>query len=121
MEKPEQPEDDPEITRIRNLIGALSDAFWREVNRRNGEAGFSPLEYLITHYEGECRAETQEEVAIWDELTKPENYLALTRYVEGCRGRVNEYAERLHTALLTMATRRWESESQEEPSKPTHS
>jgi hypothetical protein len=110
-DRPRKCDVDAETHKIRELIGALSDAFWQKMRERQGEPGFSPLEHLLAHYEGECRAETPEEVAIWEELTKPQNYPALLRYVEdGKRRGVNDYAVRLYAALLEIAGRRWQGE-----------
>jgi hypothetical protein len=100
-------EETPEFQRIHELVGALSDAFWQELNRRNGEPGFSALTYLTVHYEGECRPDSTAEAAVWDELTNPRNYDALVSYVDYCKSfRINDYATRLHATLLTEAQRR---------------
>lgn len=100
-----RPELDPEARRIWILIGALDEAFWR----RAGEPGFSLLDHLLRNLQ-EYRAESEDEVAIWDELTAPHNYPAVLRYVELHKGRVNEYAAQLHATMLEAARRRWESE-----------
>jgi hypothetical protein len=97
----------PEIRRIHELVGALSEAFWHEMDRREGEPGFSSFAYLIEHYEGEARAQTDEETAIWDELTSPGNYDVLVSYLHyWTHVGVNEYAARLHRRLLAESRRR---------------
>lgn len=93
---------DAEMTRIWEMIGALSDAHWR----RATQPGVSAFHVLVTE---PYRPESAEERAIWTELTAPHNYLALRRYVES--GKVtgtNEFAAQLHEALLAEATIRWE-------------
>lgn len=93
------PSLDSELRRIWILIGALSDAFWR----RLGEPGFSALEKMARNAQ-EYQAESADEIAIWNELTAPHNYLAVVRYVELHNG--EEYAG----GLLEVARRRWERE-----------
>ena len=105
------PELDPETRRIWILIGALDEALWR----RGHEPGFSMLDHLCRNPE-QYRAESEDEIAIWNELTAPHNYIAILRYAEIRKGRVNEYAERLHDVILEAARRRKESEDcQAEP------
>ena len=99
------PELDPEMRRIWILIGALSEALWR----RGDEPGFSILDHLVRNAE-QYRAESEDEIAIWNELTAPHNYPAVLRYAEVRKGHVNEYAARLHNVILEAAQRRRESE-----------
>src|SRR5690349_16146804 len=99
------PELDSDTRRVWVLIGALSDAFWR----RAGEPGFSVLDHLARNAR-EYRAESADEVAIWDELTAPHNYPAVARYVEQRRGQASDSAVGLHTAILEAARRRLEGE-----------
>ena len=93
------PELDPETRRIWILIGALSDAFWR----RAGEPDFSALDHLCQNAR-EYRAESDDEFAIWNELTAPHNYSAVVRYVELREGHI------CIGGLLEAARRRWESD-----------
>jgi hypothetical protein len=97
---------DAETRRIWELIGALSDALWR---RAREEPGFSMLDHLLRSVD-EYRAESEEEIAIWNELTGPQNYRAIIRYVEQTKGSVNDYAQKFHLVILESARRRWESE-----------
>jgi hypothetical protein len=102
------PHLDLETRRIWILIGALSEAFWHRV----GEPGFSPLETMCRNARA-YKAESADEIAIWDELTAPHNYPALVRYVELCNGQ--EYAG----GMLEVAQRRWETEGGQANVPPT--
>lgn len=102
------PELDSETRRIWILIGALSDAFWRRAN----EPGFSIVEHLCQNGQ-QYRAESEDEKAVWNELTSPHNFSAVVRYVELRRGRVSEYAAQLHSTILKESQRRLESEELE--------
>jgi hypothetical protein len=85
------------------LIGSLSDAFWSRITR----PGVSAFDALLTE---EYRPESDEEKAIWGEITAPHNYASLRRYVEAKkRPEITDYAARLYEALLAEATRRWET------------
>ena len=65
---------DDDMTRIWKLIGALSDAHWH----RATQPGESALHVLFAE---PYQPESEKEQAIWNELTAPQNYLALRRYV----------------------------------------
>ncbi len=93
------PHLDAETRKIWILMGALSEAFWRRV----GEPGFSILETMCRNAQA-YQAETEDEIAIWNELTAPHNYPALVRYIGICVGR--EYAG----GVLDVARRRWDAE-----------
>src|SRR5258708_28420835 len=91
------PDLDSEMRRIWIMMGALSEAFWR----RLGEPGFSIVEKSRRNSHT-FQAESEDEIAIWNELTAPDNYPALVRYIAHCEGR--EYAG----GVLEVARRRWE-------------
>jgi hypothetical protein len=93
------PHLDPETRKIWILMGALSEAFWR----RAGEPGFSILDAMCRNARA-YQAESEDEAAIWDELTTAHNYPALVRYIALCGGQ--EYAG----GVLDVARRRWEAE-----------
>lgn len=94
---------DAEIQRMWELIGSLSDAFWHRLN----QPGLSALDAL--REEG-YRPESDEEKAIWTEITAPHNYSSLRRYIESKeRSQITDYAARLYEALLADATHRWET------------
>jgi hypothetical protein len=93
------PHLDPETRKVWVLMGALSEALWR----RAGEPGFSFVEAMVRNARA-YRAESEDEVAIWGELTAPHNYPALARYIALCGGQ--EYAG----GVLEAARRRWEVE-----------
>jgi hypothetical protein len=93
------PHLDAETRKIWVLMGALSEALWR----RAGEPGFSMLEAMCRNARA-YQAESEDEKAIWEELTAPHNYPALVRYIGLCEGR--EYAG----GALEVARRRWEAE-----------
>lgn len=93
---------DAEIQRMWELIGSLSDAFWRRLR----QSGVSALDALRVE---EYRPESDEEQAIWTEITAPHNYASLCRYLESKkRSEITDYAARLYEMLLAEATRRWE-------------
>jgi hypothetical protein len=93
---------DEELMRIRNLIGALSDAYWR----RMSQPGVRAFDALVAE---EYRPVSDEENAIWAELTAPHNYASLVRYVEGQdRAAINEHAVKLYDQLVAEATLRRE-------------
>ena len=93
---------DADTQRIREMLGALSDAFWSRLNKP-GSSAFDAL--LVEEY----RPESAEEKAIWSEITAPHHYASLRRYIEGkTRSEVTDYAARLYDALLAEATSRWE-------------
>lgn len=92
---------DAEMTKIWEMIGALSDAHWR----RATQPGVSAFRVLVAE---PYRPESTEERVLWSELTAPHNYLSLRRYVESARvPGTNEFAAKLHEALLTEAADRW--------------
>jgi hypothetical protein len=95
----------PEARRIHELVGALSVAFWNEMKRGEGEPDFSLVACLLERGEGECRPRTEEEAAIWEELTCPRNHDALLSYIRfwGPRLGINDYAARLQATLLAQA------------------
>ena len=97
------PHLDSEIRKIWLLMGALSDAFWRHARARAGEPGFSVLDAMCRNAHA-YQAESEDEKAIWEELTAPHNYPALVRYIALCEGR--EYAG----GVLKVARCRWEAE-----------
>jgi hypothetical protein len=99
------PDLDAAARRIWALIGALSEAFWR----RTDEPGFSMVQALwrnLDHY----TPESDDELALWRELTAPHNHAAVARYVELGSGKVSEYAAQLHATIMEASRRRWESE-----------
>jgi hypothetical protein len=96
---------DSETRRIWLLIGALSDALWRRAN----EPGFSIVNRFIQNAEL-YQPESEDEIAICNELTAPHNYPAVVRYVKLHEHKVGEYSERLHSAILESARYRWENE-----------
>lgn len=65
---------DAETQRIWEMIGALSDDFFHRANLPTG--------FLFDVFAGDYRPESDEERAMWDKLTAPENYDSLLRYVE---------------------------------------
>jgi hypothetical protein len=93
------PHLDPETRKIWILMGALSEALWRRV----GDPRFSILDAMCRNARA-YRAESEDEKAIWEELTAPHNYPALVRYIALCEGW--EYAG----GVLEVARRRWEAE-----------
>jgi hypothetical protein len=94
------PDLDPETRKIWLLNCALSEAFWRRVRER--EPGFSAFNTLCRNMVA-YQAESDDEIAIWDELTAPHNYPALARYIAHCEG--YEYAG----GVVAVARRRWEA------------
>ena len=96
---------DAESRRIWEMFGRLSEAFWHRVT----QPGVSALDVLLAEEIGPV---SEEEKAIWAEITAPHNYASLRRYIEGCQKvGMNAYAARLYEMLLAEATRRWETES----------
>jgi hypothetical protein len=93
------PHLDSETRKIWILMGALSEAFWRRV----GEPGFSVLETMSRNARA-YKAESEDEIAIWNQLTAPHNYPSLVRYIALCEGRV--YAG----GVVEIARCRWEAE-----------
>jgi hypothetical protein len=95
---------DAESRRIWEMFGRLSDAFWR----RATQPGVSALDVLLAEEQGPV---SEEEKAIWAEITAPHNYAPLRRYIEGWqKAGMNAHAARLYEMLLAEATRRWETE-----------
>lgn len=90
-----------ESNRIWLLIGELSEAFWKRCAKST--AGF-----LNAFLERPYRAQSDEERAIWDELTAPHNYEALIYLIHERQklGR-NEFAVHLDESLLKDATSRF--------------
>ncbi len=103
-----------EMRRIWILIGALSEALWR----RGDEPGFSMMDHLCRSAE-QYRAESEDELAIWNELTAPHNYPAVLRYAEVRKGHVNDYYARLYNVILESARRRGVSENRQAESPIT--
>jgi len=101
------PNLEPDTRRVWVLIGVLSDALWRRV----GEPGFSLLEHLLRKGR-EYRAESADEVAIWDELTAPHNYPTVVRYVEQRRGQASDAAAELNAAILEAVGTLWRTPTQ---------
>lgn len=64
----------------------------------------------------EYHPESSEELAIWEELTRPENHNSLTKliesnYPESIKSEKNDFATNLHKTLLTDSARRNAQES----------
>jgi hypothetical protein len=95
------PHLDSETRKIWILMGALSEALWRRA--RAGGPGFSVLDAMCRNAQA-YQTESEDEKAIWEELTAPHNYPALVRYIAICEGQV--YAG----GVLEVARRRWEVE-----------
>jgi hypothetical protein len=95
------PNLDVETRRIWLLIGALSEAFWRRADDPN----FPVLEMLVRN-----STDYRPESEIWNELTRPENFVPLARYVQQVGLSVNEYAGNLHSCLFAASKRRRENE-----------
>jgi hypothetical protein len=88
---------DAEFERIWRMFGALSDESWR----RGSQPGVSILDVRDKQADGPV-GEVEE--AIWNELTAPDNYAALVRYVESWKQRgVNEHASRQFDSVLARA------------------
>jgi len=102
------PHLDSETRKIWALMGALSEALWR----RAGEPGFSMLDAMCRNARA-YQAESEDEKAIWEELTAPHNYPALARYIALREGR--EYAG----GVLEVARRRWQAEGSPSSSPST--
>jgi len=98
---------DTETRRIWEMIGALSDAFWHRIT----QPGVSFFEALVVK---EYRPESDEEEALWTELTAPHNYAALLRYVDYWKKLGTDlYADTHHAAILAAAAHRWQAKSTE--------
>jgi hypothetical protein len=98
---------DAEFEKIWRMFGALSDESWR----RGSQPGVSILDVRDKQADGPV-GEVEE--AIWNELTAPDNYAALVRYVETWRQRgVNEIS-RLHDSVLARAKCRWDAAARTE-------
>jgi hypothetical protein len=98
----------PRIDRIVELIDTLSDAFYR---RDQSDPKF--WDALLSEVYPD--PETQEELAIWAELTAPKNYSALRQFVEdSMKLPIGEYAASLRRKLLEAATCRLQAESRSE-------
>src|SRR4051794_40618003 len=98
---------DADARRIWGLIGALSDAFYR----RRDEPGFSIIQTMVRNMQ-RYTPESEDELALWAELTAPHNHAAVARYVELNKGNVSEYAAQLHATIMEASQRRWDSEGQ---------
>jgi hypothetical protein len=97
---------DPRVRRIWELIGALYEALWH----RGGEPGFSMWDHLSRNA-ADYRPESEEEIAIWNELTEPRNHLALVQHAEYSKQEpVNDYMAQISALLLDRATRRSETD-----------
>jgi hypothetical protein len=95
---------DEEIRRIWKMFGALSDAFWRRVSH----PGVSVLDALLEENDGPVG---EEEEAIWNELTAPQNYTSLVRYIEASKqSGINAHAQRLYDMILSRAKQRINNE-----------
>jgi hypothetical protein len=93
---------DAETKKVFDLIALLSDAFWQRLN----QPGISALDALREEY----RPKSDEEKAIWSEITAPHNHAPLRRFVEGKnKAEITGYAARLYETLLADSIRRWES------------
>jgi hypothetical protein len=96
---------DAENRRMWEMIGGLSDAFWRRVQ----QPGVSAYEALL---EKVYQPVSDEEKAIWSEITAPHNYASLQRYVESRnKSEMQDRAVTLVETLLAEATDRWHHES----------
>jgi hypothetical protein len=99
------PEFDRETRTIYELIAALvSDAAWL---RAREEPGFSILYHLAGRAD-DYRPESQEEIAIWDELTKPQHYNALLRYAKQRKGQVDDNYGQILAVIQESAKRRFQ-------------
>jgi hypothetical protein len=99
------PDLDRETRTVYELMAALlSDAPWRRVRE---EPGFSILNYLLRSAE-EYRPESQEEIAIWAELTGPQHYHAILRYAQQQKGQVNRHYAKMLAVIQESAKRRWQ-------------
>jgi len=92
---------DAQTQRLWEMIGSLSDAFWHRL-KQPGVSAFDAL--LVEEY----RPESDEEKAIWTEITAPHNYDCLRRCVETKdMSEITDYSARLYEKLLDEATLRW--------------
>jgi hypothetical protein len=64
-----RPDLDAETRKIWILMGALSEALWRRVK----EPGFGMWEKMCRNAQA-YQAESEDEIAIWNELTAPESF-----------------------------------------------
>jgi hypothetical protein len=96
---------DADARRIYMMIATMCDWGWR----RLGEPGFSFVEWVVRNRQ-DYVPETDEEVAIWDELTAPHNYKPLVRYIDLRGSNVNDGIARVHAKLLETARHRLESQ-----------
>jgi hypothetical protein len=94
---------DTEIERIWNLFGSLSDALWRRISQTNT--------FVDTLCGQEYRPQSDEETAIFNELTSPQNYFSPQRYVEFRKQSGSDLNSReFHRPILAEATRRWQGQ-----------
>jgi len=91
---------DADMRKIWILMGALSEAFWRHAQ----EPGVSVMEKIWRNNQ-QYHPDSEDEIAIWNELTAPNNYAALVRFAALSGGEI--YA----TGALDVARRRWETEA----------
>ena len=91
-----------DVWRIHTMVGRLSDAFWRRM-RQPGVSVLDEMRSNGTDY----KLVSDEEKAIWAEITSPENYSALCRYVEYQKTiEINDFSVRLHEKMFADAARR---------------
>jgi len=96
---------DTELNTVREKIGNLSDALWR----RALQPGVS---FLKSIHEAPYHPRTDEEIAIWTDLTSPSNHASLIRYVEHWRTLgTNLSTDGFHRAIIEESARRWAHES----------
>jgi hypothetical protein len=89
---------DADMRKIWLLMGALSEAFWRHAQ----EPGVSVMEKIWRNNQ-RYHPDSEDEIALWNELTAPHNYAALLRYAALSGGQI--YA----TGALEVARSRWEA------------
>jgi hypothetical protein len=98
--KMQTPDLDADMRKIWILMSALSEAFWRHTQ----EPGVSIWEKIWRNSVA-YQPDSEDEIALWNELTAPHNYAALVRYAALYGGKI--YA----TGALEVARRRWETEA----------
>ena len=91
---------------ICRLLAALDVAFWERVNTSGEDV---PAAYR--NRPEDVLPKSLKEIAVWEELTSPCNFVELKKYVEAFAPLLDEtercdYGRNLHGALLERATRR---------------
>ena len=97
---PGKPSDmEPDVWRIHTMVGRLSDAFWRRMR----QPGVSVLDEMLAN-DADYKLVSDEEKAIWAEVTSPRNCAALCRYVAYWKSAgITDFAARLHDKMLADA------------------